>query len=64
MSRYLQWSRVEHGEPTRIAVTLLAGPVFLGLLPLLVAGIGPRLDRSLGWRPSGSEELAGSSAAC
>jgi protein-S-isoprenylcysteine O-methyltransferase Ste14 len=31
-----------------MAVTLLAGPVFLGLLPFLVAGIGPRLDRRLG----------------
>lgn len=51
MSRYLQWSRVEHGEPPRIAVTLLAGPVFLGLLPLLVAGIGPCLDRSLRLAP-------------
>jgi protein-S-isoprenylcysteine O-methyltransferase Ste14 len=48
MSRYVQWSRTEHGESTRIAVTLLAGPVFLGLLPLLVAGLGPRLDRRLG----------------
>ena len=28
--------------------TLLAGPVFLGLLPFLVAGVGPRLDRRLG----------------
>ena len=48
MSRYVQWSRTEHGEPTRIAFTLLAGPIFLGLLPILVAGIGPRLDRRLG----------------
>ncbi len=51
MSRYVQWSRTEHGESTRIAVTLLAGPVFLGLLPLLVAGVGPRLDRRLGLQP-------------
>ena len=29
---------------------LLAGPVFLGLLPFLVAGVGPRLDRRLGLR--------------
>ena len=48
MSRYMQWSRTEHAESTRIAVTALAGPVFLGLLPFLVAGLGPRLDRSLG----------------
>ena len=51
MSRFLEWSRVEHGEPTRIAVTLLTGPVFLGLLPLVVAGLGPRLDRRLGLPP-------------
>ena len=30
---------------------LPAGPVFLGLLPFLVAGIGPRLDRRLGLPP-------------
>ncbi len=53
MSRYLQWSRTERSERTRIAVTLLAGPVFLGLLPFTVAGIGPRLDRRLGLRPLG-----------
>jgi protein-S-isoprenylcysteine O-methyltransferase Ste14 len=47
-SRYARWARGEHGESTRIATTLLAGPVFLGLLPLLVAGVGPRLDRRLG----------------
>ena len=51
MSRYVRWHRTEHSESTRIAVTLLAGPVFLGLLPFLVAGIGPRLDRSLGLPP-------------
>jgi len=51
MSRYLQWSRTEHGERTRIGVTLLAGPVFLGLLPFIVAVIGPRFDRRLGLAP-------------
>jgi protein-S-isoprenylcysteine O-methyltransferase Ste14 len=50
MSRYLQWSRREHPESTRIAVLVLLGPVFLGLLPALVAGVGPRLDRALGSR--------------
>ena len=48
MSRYMRWHRTEHRESTRIAVMLLVGPVFLGLLPFLVAGIGPRLDRRLG----------------
>jgi protein-S-isoprenylcysteine O-methyltransferase Ste14 len=48
MSRYVDWARREHSEARRIAITLLAGPVFLGLLPFLVAGVGPRLDRRLG----------------
>jgi protein-S-isoprenylcysteine O-methyltransferase Ste14 len=47
MSRYARWQRSEYPESTRMAVTLLAGPVFLGLLPFLVAGMGPRLDRGL-----------------
>jgi protein-S-isoprenylcysteine O-methyltransferase Ste14 len=48
MSRYATWAQREHSEARRIAITLLAGPVFLGLLPFLVAGLGPRLDRRLG----------------
>jgi protein-S-isoprenylcysteine O-methyltransferase Ste14 len=48
MSRYARWARRECGETTRIATTLLVGPVFLGLLPFLVAAVGPRLDRRLG----------------
>ena len=48
-SRYARWARTEHGEATRIAtLALLAGPVFLGLLPFLVVGVGPRIDRRLG----------------
>ena len=48
MSRYSKWAQGEHSAARRIATTLLAGPVFLGLLPFLVAGVGPRLDRRLG----------------
>ena len=48
MSRYTTWAQREHGDATRIAIMLLVGPVFLGLLPFLVAGVGPRLDRRLG----------------
>jgi protein-S-isoprenylcysteine O-methyltransferase Ste14 len=51
ISRYSKWAQREHSEATRIATTLLVGPVFLGLLPFLVAGVGPRLDRRLGIRP-------------
>src|SRR5450756_1768487 len=43
MSRYSKWAQREHSAARRIAITLLAGPVFLGLLPFLVAGGGPRL---------------------
>ena len=48
MSRYTRWAQREHSEATRIGTTLLASPVFLGLPPFLVAGVGPRLDRRLG----------------
>jgi protein-S-isoprenylcysteine O-methyltransferase Ste14 len=51
MSRYTEWAQREHSEARRLAITLLAGPVFLGLLPFVVAGLGPRLDRRLGLRP-------------
>lgn len=54
MSRYTRWAEVEHSETRRIATTLLAGPVLLGLLPFLVAGVGPRLDRRLGLPHLGS----------
>jgi protein-S-isoprenylcysteine O-methyltransferase Ste14 len=48
MSCYAKWAQREHSGARRIATTLLAAPVFLGLLPFLVAGVGPRLDRRLG----------------
>jgi protein-S-isoprenylcysteine O-methyltransferase Ste14 len=47
-SRYARWARTERSERTRIGTVGLVGPVFLGLLPLLVARGGPRLDRRLG----------------
>jgi len=53
MSRYVKWARREHGEGKRIAVLLLLAPLFLGLLPFLVAQVGPRLDRRLGIRRPG-----------
>jgi protein-S-isoprenylcysteine O-methyltransferase Ste14 len=51
VSRYARWARREIPESTRIATTLLAGPVFLGLLPYLVGALGPRVDRRLGLPP-------------
>jgi protein-S-isoprenylcysteine O-methyltransferase Ste14 len=49
---------VEHDPATRITATLLVGPVFLGVLPLLVAGVGPRLDRRLGLPPLGIRSVS------
>jgi len=53
MSRYTRWAEKEHSEATRLAVMIPAGPVFLGLLPFLVTGVGPRIDRRLGLPPVG-----------
>jgi len=53
MSRYARWAQRERGESTRLATTFSVGPIFLGLLPLLVAGVGPRIDRRLGLPPLG-----------
>lgn len=50
MSLYARWARSEHAEATRIATMVPLAPLFLGLLPFVVAGIGPRLDRRLGLR--------------
>lgn len=50
MSRYFTWAQGEHSEAARIAGLLPAAPVFLGLLPFLVARVGPRIDRRLGLR--------------
>jgi protein-S-isoprenylcysteine O-methyltransferase Ste14 len=58
-SRYTRWAQREHSEATRIRTTLLAGLVFLGLLPILVAGVGPRLDRRLGLRPLRTRNVNG-----
>jgi len=59
MSRYSKWARREHSEARRIALTLLAGPVFLGLLPFLVAAVGPRLDRRRGPSIAGTALVLG-----
>ena len=53
VSRYARWAQEERSATTRIRTTLLAGPVFLGLLPFLIAWVGPRVDRHLGLRPLG-----------
>lgn len=50
-SRYARWARTEHGEATRIAAMIPLAPLFLGLMPGIVAGVGPRVDRRLGLAP-------------
>ncbi len=54
MSRYAEWAEREHSVTEEVAIMLLVAPVFLGLLPFLVAGVGPRLDRRLGLPSLGS----------
>jgi protein-S-isoprenylcysteine O-methyltransferase Ste14 len=46
-SRYARWARTEHSGVRVTVVMAPLAPLFLGLLPLLVAGLGPRLDRRL-----------------
>jgi len=48
MSRYSKWAQREHRAGGEVAIMLLAGVVFVALLPFLVARVGPRLDRRLG----------------
>ncbi len=48
MSIYIKWAQKEHRLGVRIAVMLLLAVIFLGLLPYVVIGVGPRLDRRLG----------------
>ena len=48
MSRYSKWAQKEHAIGRRIAITLLAGVIFVMLFPFLIAGVGPSFDRLLG----------------
>jgi protein-S-isoprenylcysteine O-methyltransferase Ste14 len=48
MSLYSQWAKKEQSEPKRIIAMLLAGVLFLYLLPRLIARGGSSLDRLLG----------------
>ena len=51
MSRYVRWAQKEHGGGIYIAAMLLAGVVFLILLPLVIVRVGPALDQRLGLPP-------------
>jgi protein-S-isoprenylcysteine O-methyltransferase Ste14 len=48
MSRFLKWAQTEHSLGTRIVALLLAGVLFLILLPYLFVVICPSVDRQLG----------------
>jgi protein-S-isoprenylcysteine O-methyltransferase Ste14 len=48
MSRFSKWAQKERPASSRIAATLLAGLLFAILLPYVLLGICPSLDRLLG----------------
>lgn len=48
MSRYYKLAQREHSTGAQIAATLAAGVVFVILLPLVIARVGPILDQLLG----------------
>jgi protein-S-isoprenylcysteine O-methyltransferase Ste14 len=48
MSRYVKWAQKEHSEGSRVAAMLLAGVVFVFLLPYVILVVGPSLDQRLG----------------
>ena len=48
MSRFLKWSRREHPFRARMTATLLAGILFLIILPYLLLVICPSVDEGLG----------------
>jgi protein-S-isoprenylcysteine O-methyltransferase Ste14 len=50
MSRYTRWAKKEHSFGVRITAGILAGVVFLILLPLLIVKAGPRLDTLFGFQ--------------
>ena len=48
MSLYSKWAQREASLGARIAASLLAGIIFVILLPYVIAIVGPSLDRRLG----------------
>lgn len=48
MSLYSEWAHTEHGVLTRIATSVLAGILFVIVLPFVVVRGGPAIDRRLG----------------
>lgn len=51
MDHYLRWAGKKHSLRRRLAATLPAGLLFVGLIPLTLAWLGPRADRALGLPP-------------
>jgi len=48
MSLYSKWAQKEHPEPVRIAAMLVAGVVFLILVPYVIIVVCPNWDQRLG----------------
>lgn len=48
MSRYVKWAKKEYSLPIRIAASLCAGLIVVGLLPYLIIVSGPNWDRGMG----------------
>ena len=48
MSRYYKLAQREHTAGAQIAATLAAGVIFVILLPIVIARVGPALDQLLG----------------
>ena len=48
MSRYSKWAQKEHPLGRRIAASLLAGVLFVVLIPFAVVRLGPSLDHLIG----------------
>lgn len=48
MSIYSKWARKEHGPVIYVVALILAGIVFVILLPYLILVVGPNWDRRLG----------------
>ena len=48
MKQFIKWAEKEYGLGTRILATLMAGVLFVVLIPLFLSRVGPNLDNRLG----------------
>lgn len=63
ISRFMDWARREYDMATRLFATILAGILFVGLIPFAIIRVLPRIDTLIGIRPlslgAGGTVLAG-----